>query len=117
MATRPFLIALAAAALVSGGRAGAFPQPAAAGEPAAPARTEAPPPSAPAPQPIPVEHVFRAADELEAPLQRAEVAAERDPALEQVELRLASAAPIVERLRSDLAPQRLEGASAREIER
>jgi small-conductance mechanosensitive channel len=107
---------IAAAALLSAGAAGAVAPPAAAGQEAA-ARAGAETPAAASPQPIPLEHVFRAADELEAPLRRAEAVARVDPAVEDVEQRLGPSAAAIEHLRSELDPLRLGDASAREIER
>ncbi len=109
-------ISLAAAALLAAGPAGAVRPAGTGGEPEAEAKKAAEAPEPPSPQPIPPEQVFRAAAELDAPLRRAEAAAEVDPAVEEVEERLASAAAAGQRLRRDLEPQRLQEASAREID-
>ncbi len=112
--------ALAAVALLLGGAAGAagaVPQPGTAAERGAVPKAGPEPAAAPAPLVIPVERVFRAADELDAPLRSAQAAARADPAVEEIERRLAAAAVTIERLRPDLRPQSLLDASAREIER
>jgi small-conductance mechanosensitive channel len=116
-------IALAAAALWAAGAAGAIPLPgvpapdAASAGAGATAKKDAPPPAVAAPQAIPVAHVFRAADELDAPLRRAAAAAEADPAVLELERRLAATEATAARLRSDLELRHLQDASAREIER
>jgi small-conductance mechanosensitive channel len=109
-------IAAATAALLLAG-AGASAQPAAAGAAGrdAPAKAAAEPAAAPAA--IPLEHVFRAADELEAPLREAEAVSRADPSVQQVEERLEPASAVLERVRPELEPQVLRDASAREIER
>jgi small-conductance mechanosensitive channel len=110
-------IALAAAALLAAARAGAVPPRDGAGEREAAEKAGGERPARSAPQPIPVEQVFRAADELGALLLRAEAAAEVDPAVEAVESMVTSAAKAVDRLRPGLELHRLEAASAREIDR
>ncbi|HUL61342.1 MAG TPA: mechanosensitive ion channel domain-containing protein [Anaeromyxobacteraceae bacterium] len=118
MATRTSCLgALAAAALSTFGSAAAAPTSAVTGERAAPARTGAEAAPLPSPGPIPIEQVFHAAEELDAPLRRAQAAAKVDPGIEQVEERLASVTSAIESLRPDLEPQRLQDASARELDR
>jgi len=69
------------------------------------------------PQAIPIEHVFRAADELVGPLRQAGAVADADPAIEKIEGRLDGAGREGQALRVELETQRLQEASAREIER
>ncbi|BDG04728.1 mechanosensitive ion channel domain-containing protein [Anaeromyxobacter oryzae] len=114
-------LALVATALLAAGAArgagtGAVPSPL-AGAREAPEKIDVKPPAVPSPQPIPVEHVFRAADDLAAPLRAAEAAAGPDPAVEEVERRLEEAARASQVLRARLDAQRLGDTSAREIER
>jgi small-conductance mechanosensitive channel len=85
--------------------------------PSGAAKGGAQPAAAPAPQAIAVEHVFRAADELEGPLRKADAVAEADPAVAEVERHLEAAARAAEALRPGLEPERLREASAREIQR
>jgi potassium-dependent mechanosensitive channel len=109
-------ISVAAAALLAALPAGAVQPGGTVGEPEATLKKAAEPPEPPAPQPIPLEQVFRAAAELDARLRVAESTAEIDPAVGDVERRLASSAEAGQRLRSELEPQRLQEASAREID-
>ena len=105
--------ATAAAATKSGGTA-APPSPGKAAAPEAAAKAEAPGPQAP--QAIPSERVFRAAEDLAPTLTKAESATQVDQVVQDVEERLAA----VERERqqwSDLDALRLEDDSARELER
>ena len=69
------------------------------------------------PQAIPLEHVFRAADELVGPLRKAGAVADADPAVAQIERRLDEAGREGQAMRTELETQRLQDASGREIER
>jgi potassium-dependent mechanosensitive channel len=109
------LSAVTAYAASQSGAAGSVPPAGKATAPEAAAKgavTEPPPP----PQPIPQEQIFRAAEELGATLRKAEAAREVDPAVEDVERRLA-AMQGERHLWADLGPQQIGEASAREIER
>ncbi len=120
MAHASWRIPVVAAALLAATVAAGAPllAPPGAQPPQAKGPADAPPaPTAPAPAPVPIEHVFRAADELEAPLRSAQAVAKDDPAVDEVARRLDSTAASIERLRSELDPQRLLDASARQIER
>jgi small-conductance mechanosensitive channel len=120
MPLRTALIPFAAAAILAGASAGAaVPVPLAPAAPAgeAPARAAGAPPATSGPRAIPLEHVFREADELEAPLRRAEALAQPDPDVELLERRLATVETAAQGLRSDVEAQRLLDASAREIDR
>jgi small-conductance mechanosensitive channel len=110
---------LALAALLLAGPAGAVQAaPALAAPSPSPAATSPPPPAAaPSPSAVPVDQVFRAADELDATLRRAESAAQADSAVEPIEARLAAAEPGIVLLRGDVQPQQLAEASARELDR
>jgi len=74
-------------------------------------------PAVTSPQAIPIEHVFRAADELVGTLRQAGAVADADPAVEKIERRLDGAGREGQALRLELETQRLQDASAREIER
>lgn len=122
-AIRRGALGLALAAWLPVAAAGAVPPSPAPGHPGAatPAPAAGTPASgavaAPVPTVVPIEQVFRAADEVDEVLRREAAAARLEPFLEQIEASLAEAEPALAPLRVDLAPQRLAEASAREIER
>jgi small-conductance mechanosensitive channel len=73
------------------------------------------PPPVLEPRAIPLEAVFREADELVDAMRRSEAARKADPAVAEAERLLAEAAQVGQLLRPDLAPLRLQEASAREL--